>query len=152
MNKGFNPPRNSSLAKPFIIENIEYNWRRGQDNIPFWWECSQWRARTGNWRRCSWEQCSPQLAICPQFGCGRQGGRGVREESVRRALEGVEASDSRTEEASERVSFVDVMGSLEKETGGESEGFTFADILQRADLLWETLLEGVVGTTYLPLC
>ena len=63
------------------------------------------------------------------------------EECVRRALEEVEASDSRTEEASEKDSFVDIMGGLDKETGGESEGLTFADILQRADLLSETVLE-----------
>ena len=74
------------------------------------------------------------------------------EECVSRALEEVEASDSRTEEASEVDSFVDIMGSLEKETGGESEGFTFADILQRADLLSETVLEGVVDTPDLRLC
>ena len=51
------------------------------------------------------------------------------EECVRRSLEEAEASDSRTEEASEGDSFVDILGGLEKETGGESEGFTFADIL-----------------------
>ena len=71
---------------------------------------------------------------------------------MRRALEEVEASDSRTEEASEGDSFVDIMGGLEKETGGESEGFTFEDILQRADFLSETVLEGVVDTPDLPLC
>ena len=74
------------------------------------------------------------------------------EECVRRALEEVEASDSQTEEASERDSFVDIMGGLERENGGESEVFTFADILQRADLLSETVLEGVVATPDLPLC
>ena len=56
------------------------------------------------------------------------------EECVTRALEEVEASDSRTEETSEGDSFVDIMGSLENETGGESEGITIANILQRADL------------------
>ena len=55
------------------------------------------------------------------------------EECVRRLLEEVEASDSRTKEISEGDSFVDIMGSMEIENGGESEGFTFADILQRAD-------------------
>ena len=77
---------------------------------------------------------------------------GEGEECVRRVFEEVEASDSRTEEASEADSFVDLMGSLDTETGGESEGFTFADILQRADLLSETVLAGVVNTTELPLC
>ena len=79
------------------------------------------------------------------------------EDCVRRALEEVEASfashaDCRAEEANEKESFVDIMGSLERETGGESEGFTFTDILQRADMLSETLLEAVVDTPDLPLC
>ena len=64
----------------------------------------------------------------------------------------VEASEGRTEEASEGDSFEDIMGSLDKETGGESEGFTFADLLQPADLLSETVLEGVVDTPDLPMC
>ena len=71
---------------------------------------------------------------------------------VRRELEEVEASDSRTQEASEGDSFVDIMGGLKKETGGEPEGFTFEDFLQRADFLSETVLEGVVGAPDLPLC
>ena len=62
------------------------------------------------------------------------------EECMRRALEEIEASDGLAEEASGGDSFVDIMGGLEKGTGGESEGFTFADILQRADLLSETVL------------
>ena len=74
------------------------------------------------------------------------------EECVRRVLEEMEASGSRTEEASEGDSFVDIMGGLDKEVGGESEGITFADILRRADPLSETVLEGVVGVPELPLC
>ena len=75
-----------------------------------------------------------------------------REECVRRVLEEIEASDSRTEKASEEDSFIDIMGGLDKEVGGESEGFTLADILRRADPLSETVLEGVVGVPDLPLC
>ena len=71
---------------------------------------------------------------------------------MRRVLEEIEASDSRTEEASEGVSFVDIMGSLDKEVRFESERFTFTDILRRADPLSETVLEGVVGVPDLPLC
>ena len=67
-------------------------------------------------------------------------------------MEEVETSDSRTEEASEGDSFVDIMGSLDKENGGESEGFTFTDILRRADPLSETVLECVVCVLDLPLC
>ena len=74
------------------------------------------------------------------------------EACMRRVLEEIEASDSRTEETSEGESFVDIMGRLDKEVGGESERFTFADILRRADRLPETVLEGVVGVADLPLC
>ena len=75
-----------------------------------------------------------------------------REECVRRMLEEIEASDSRTEEASGRESFIDIMGGLEEEVGSESEGLTLADILRRADPLSETVLEGMVGVPDLPLC
>ena len=74
------------------------------------------------------------------------------EECVRRVLEEIEASDSRTEEASEGENFIDIMGGLEEEVGSESEGLTFADILRRADPLSETVLEGMVGVPDLPLC
>ena len=74
------------------------------------------------------------------------------EECMRRMLEEIEASDSRTEEASEGGSFIDILGSLEEDAGSESEGLTLADILQRADPLPETVLEGMVGVRDLPLC
>ena len=55
------------------------------------------------------------------------------EESMRRALEDVvEAPDGRAEERSEGDSFMDIMSSLEKETGRESERFTFEDFLHYA--------------------
>ena len=75
-----------------------------------------------------------------------------KEECVRRVLEEIEAGDSRTEEASEGESFVDIMGGLEEKVGSESEGLTLADILRRADPLSETVLEGMVGVPDLPLC
>ena len=90
----------------------------------------------------------PNLQFVPDSNVVIQEG----EECVRRVLEEIEASDSRTEEASEGDSFIDIMGGLDKEVGGESEGFTFADILRRADPLSETVLEGVVGVPDLPLC
>ena len=49
-------------------------------------------------------------------------------------------------------SFVDIMGGWEEKTGVESGGFTFAEILQRADMLSETVLEGVVDSPDLPSC
>ena len=91
---------------------------------------------------------APNLHFVPDSNVVIQEG----EECVRRVLEEIEASDSRTEEASEGDSFVDIMGGLDIEVGRESDGFTFADILQRADPLSETALEGVVGVFDLPLC
>ena len=71
---------------------------------------------------------------------------------MRRVLEEIDASDSGTEEASERDSFIDIMGGLDKEVGGDSEGFTLADNLRRADPLSETVLEGVVVVPDLSFC
>ena len=90
----------------------------------------------------------PNLQFVPDSNVVIQEG----EECVKRVLEAIKASDSRTEEASEADSFVDIMGSLDKEVGFEPEGFTFTDILRRAGPLPETVLEGVVGVPDLPLC
>ena len=64
------------------------------------------------------------------------------EESAKTALGEIEAligshADCQAEEARETdgFSFVDIMGSLERDKGSEIEGLTFADILQRADFL-----------------
>ena len=90
----------------------------------------------------------PNLQFVPNSNVSTQEG----EECVRRVLEEIEASDSRTEDASEGESFIDIMGGLEEEVGSESEGLTLADILRRADPLSETVLEGMVGVPDLPLC
>ena len=90
----------------------------------------------------------PNLQFVPNSNVVIQEG----EECMRRVLEAIEASDSRTEEASEGESFIDIMGSLEEEGGSESEGLTLADILRRAGTLSETVLEGMVGVPDLPLC
>ena len=90
----------------------------------------------------------PNLQFVPDSNVVIQEG----EECVRRLLEEIEASDSRTEEASEGESFIDIMGGLEEEVGSESEGFTLADILQLAGPLSEIVLEGMVGVPDLSLC
>ena len=62
-------------------------------------------------------------------------------------------ADYVAEENSEgETSFVVNMDSMERVTIGESEGLTIADIMPRADLESETLLEGVVNTSELLLC
>ena len=90
----------------------------------------------------------PNLQFVPDSNVVIQEG----EECVRRVLEEIEASESWTEEASESDSFIDIMGGLDEDVGGESEGFSFADILRRADPLSETVMESVVGVPDFPLC
>ena len=82
-------------------------------------------------------------------------------ECVRRVLEQL---SSEAMESVERVverdvddddghdSYVDVVGDEETDEGAVSEGFAFAETLMRANLLSETVLEGGVGSSEMPLC
>ena len=63
------------------------------------------------------------------------------EESTARHLEG---------QADDNDSFVDIMSGITAVGGAESECWTFADALARANLSVETLAEGVVDTSRLP--
>ena len=53
-------------------------------------------------------------------------------------------------EGDDNDSFVDIMSGISAAGVSESEGWTFADALMRANLSVETLPEGVVGTSRLP--
>ena len=53
-------------------------------------------------------------------------------------------------EAVKNNSFVDILSGISAAGGAESEGWTFADALVRANLSVETLAEGVVDTSRLP--
>ena len=53
-------------------------------------------------------------------------------------------------EADDNDSFVDIMSGIPAARGAESEGWTFADALARANLSVETLAKGVVETSHLP--
>ena len=65
----------------------------------------------------------------------------IGEESAARHLEG---------EADGNVSFVEIMRGITAVGVAESEGWTFADALARANLSVETLADGVVDTSCLP--
>ena len=79
-------------------------------------------------------------------------------ECVRRALEhlcgvvnsGTEPVFDADDEGEDM--FVDLVGCRQRYEGAESEGFTFADALMRANLLSGTVLEGVVSSSELTLC
>ena len=55
-------------------------------------------------------------------------------------------------EADDNDSFVDIVSGFTTVGGNESEGWTFADALARANLSVETLAEGVVETSRLLAC
>ena len=94
------------------------------------------------------------IPICPQFRRAEREGA----ECVRRALElfsseiicGTELVLGADDDGEDL--FVDVAGGGQRNEGAESEGFTFADDLMRANLLSETVLEGDVGSSELLLC
>ena len=81
-------------------------------------------------------------------------------ECVRRALEqlsseamaNVKCAVERDDDDDGHDSFVDVVGDEESDEGAVSEGFTFAEALMRVNLLSETVLEGGVGSSEMPLC
>ena len=63
---------------------------------------------------------------------------------------GEESAAHHLEEADDNNNFVDIMSGITAVGGAESEGWTFADALARANLSVETLAEGVVDTSRLP--
>ena len=80
---------------------------------------------------------APNTCVVPGVSAAVEEG----EESAVRHLEG---------EADDDDSFVDIMSGITAVGGAESEGWTFADALARANLSVETLAEGVVDTSRLP--
>ena len=63
-------------------------------------------------------------------------------------ISGEESAISHLEgEVDDNVSFVDIMSGITAVGGAESEGWTFADALARANSSVETLAEGVVVDT-----
>ena len=130
LNKDVNPPCYSSSATSFIIRNKEFNGRRGQDYIPFCWGVASDERELAIDEGVSGISGVSNLQFVPDLiVVVREGEECVRE--FERALEEVEAIDSRTEEASEGDSFVDIMGSLEKETEvirKDSQSRTFCNV------------------------
>ena len=101
------------------------------------------------------ESVSPVPPFTPDLSVAER--EGV--ECVRRALEQLSSEAMASVEcAVERDdddghdSFVDVVGDEETDEGAVSEGFTFTEALMRVNLLAETVLEGGVGSSEMPLC
>ena len=158
MNKYVNPPCKTSLATSFIILTKILS-SPGRENevgrtSPFADDVVEEGALEIDEREVE-EIVSPVPPFAPNLSVAER--EGV--ECVRRVLEQLssEVIDS-TVRALERDdddgndSFVDVVGDEQTDEGAVSEGFTFAEALMRANLLSETVLEGGVGSSELPLC
>ena len=81
-----------------------------------------------------------------------------QEECFREFLDHLRGEDSALSrqdcggEGDDDDSFVDIMNGITADGSAESEGWTFAEALARANLSVETLAEGVIDTSQLPTC
>ena len=101
------------------------------------------------------ESVSPVPAFVPDFSVvEREGVECVRRVLEQLSSEGVDGSERALEKDDDdgSDSFVDVVGDEQTDDGAVSEGFTFTEALMRANLLSETVFEGGVGSSELPLC
>ena len=157
MNKYVNPPCNSPLATSFIILTKIMSSPERENEVgrtsPFAEDVVEEGVLEIDEREVG-ESVSPVPPFVPDLSVAER--EGV--ECVRRVLEqlssGVFASSERALERDddENDSFVDVVGDEQTDEGAVSEGFTFAEAAMRANLLLETVLEGGVGSSELPLC
>ena len=108
----------------------------------------------GNRWDCFIGQSSPNVCVVPEiFVAVREG-----EECVQDFLDQLSGEESAVRhfvfggEADDNDSFVEIMSGITTLGDAESEGWIFADALARANLSVETLAEGVVDTSRLPVC
>ena len=158
MDKYVNPPCNSSLATSFIILTKIMSSSEKENEVgrtsPFGDDVVEEGALEIDEKEVE-ESVSPVPPFAPNLSVAER--EGV--ERVRRVLEQLssEVIDS-TERALEiddndgNDSFVDVVGDEQTDESAVSEGFIFVEALMRANLLSETVLEGGVGSSELPLC
>ena len=158
MNNYVNPPCNSSLATSFIILTKIMSSSERENEVgrtsPFGDDVVEEGALEIDER-----EVEESVSLVPTFAPNLSVAEREGVECVRRVLEQLssEVIDS-TERALERDnvvgndSFVDVVRDEQTDEGAVSEGFTFAEALMRANLLSETVVEGGVGSSELPLC
>ena len=102
------------------------------------------------------ESVSPVPPFVPNLSVAEREGvecvRRVLEQLSSEVIDGTERVLERDDDDDGNDSFVDVVGDEQPDEGAVSEGFTSAEALMRANLLSETVLEGDVGSSELPLC
>ena len=158
MNKYVNPPCNSSLATSFIFLTKIMSSSERENEVgrtsPFADDVVEERALVIDER-----EVEESVSSVPPFVTNLSVAEKEGVECVRRVLEqlssevfdGTECTLERDDDDG-NDSFVDVVGDKQTDEGAVSEGFTFAEALMRAYLLSETVLEGDVGSSELPLC
>ena len=101
------------------------------------------------------DSVSPVPPFVSDLSVAERGGvecvRPVLEQLSSEIIDGTERALERDDDDG-NDSFVDVVGDEQTDEGAVSEGVTSAEALMRANLLSETVLEGGVGSSELPLC
>ena len=159
MNKYVNPPCNNSLATPFNILTKIMSSSEGENKVgrrsPVGDDGLEEGALEIDERETE-ESVSPVPPFAPDLSIAEREGvecvRRVLEQLSSEAVESSERAVERDGDDDGNDSFVDVVGDEETDEGAVSEGFTFAEVLRRANLLPETVLEGGVGSSEMPLC
>ena len=159
-NKYVNPPCNSSLATSFILLTQIMS-SLGRENevgrrSPFGDDVLEEGVLEIDEREVE-ESASPVPLFVPDLSVAEREGvecvRRVLEQLSGEAMESAERAVERDDDIDDgNDSYVDVVGDEETDEGAVSEGFTFAEALMRANLLSETVLEGGVSSSELPLC
>ena len=102
------------------------------------------------------ESVSPVPPFVPDLSVAEREGvecvRRVLEQLSSEVIDSTERAVERDDDDDRNDSFVDVVGDEQTDEGAVSQGFTFAEARMRANLLSETVLEGGVGSSELPLC
>ena len=158
MNKYVNPPCNSPLATSFIILTKIMSSSERENEVgrtsPFADDVVEERALEIDEREVE-ESVSPVPPVVPNLSIAEREGveclRRVLEQLSSDFIDGTERTLERDDD-DRNDSFVDVVGDEQTDEGAVSERFTFAEDLIRANLLSETVLEGDVGSSELPLC
>ena len=160
MSKYVNPPCNSPLATSFIILTKIMSSPRRENEVgrtsPFAEDFVKEGALEIDEREVE-ESVSPVPPFAPDLSVAEREGvecvRRVLEQLSGEAMESAERAVERDDDDDDgHDSYVDVVGDEETDEGAVSEGFTFAEALMRANLLSETVLEGGVGSSEMPLC
>ena len=160
MNNYVNPPYNESLTTPFIILTKIMSSPGRKNEVgrrsPFGDDVLEEGVLEIDEREVG-ESASPVPPFAPDLSVVEREGvkcvQRVLEQLSSDAIENTERAVERGDDDDDgQYSYVDVVGDVETDEGAVSEGFTFAEALMRENLLSETVLEGGVGSSELPLC